>query len=305
MTLRSVAFARFLPCGGRYDLRLVIGRRTTRALSGGPNAIVARLFAEGRAVGIEIFAAGAVDRATIEAAMETARGIAGLDDDPRGFAALAKQHPTLERLHRRFAGARLGKSATVFEVFAATVLEQLVTFDEARAARNRMIRRYGAKVEGTDLVAFPTADVVAAIPPHELRAMGVGLRRATTLREGARRASRLEELRARPPEEAMAAVQSLRGVGPWTANKVAIEALGYPDGVLVGDAGVPFVTTMALTGVAGGDAELLACLEPYRPHRARVLQLFDFAQIIDHAIPGVPRKPLPTIDPHRRRPWEG
>lgn len=305
MSLRSAAVSRFLPRGGRYELSLVVGRRTIRALAGGREAIVARFFADGAAVGIEIFATPEVPRARVDEAMETARGIAAIDDDPRGFAALVKQHPTLERLHRRFGGARLDKSATVFEVFATSVLEQLVTFEEARAAKNRLIRRYGAPVEGTDLVAFPAADVVATIAPHDLRALGVGLRRATTLREVARRASRLEALRTRDPEEAMVAMQSIRGIGPWTANKVAIEALGYADAVLVGDAGAPFVTTMALTGEAGGDAEMLAALEPYRPHRARVHQLLDLALLIDHHVPGVPRRAIPVIDPHRRRPWEG
>ena len=144
-----------------------------------------------------------------------------------------RQHPTLERLHRRFWGVRLGKSASVYEVVASAIFGQLVTYQEARAARGRMVRRYGAKVEGTELVAFPTPEVVAAIPPHELCEMGLGLRRAVTLREVARRASRLEQLRARTPEDAVTALQSIRGIGPWTANKMAIEAFGWADAALV------------------------------------------------------------------------
>jgi len=56
---------------------------------------------------------------------------------------------------------------------------------------------------------------------------------------GARRARRLEELRDEPPEEAMRNMMTLRGVGPWTANVMAMQALGYADAVLVGDSGAP------------------------------------------------------------------
>jgi 3-methyladenine DNA glycosylase/8-oxoguanine DNA glycosylase len=99
-------------------------------------------------------------------------------------------------------------------------------------------------------------------------------------------------------------LQQLKGVGPWTANKVAIAALGHADGVLVGDAGMPFVTTMALTGKAGGDAEMLECLAPFSPHRARVAQLFNLSHLRLRSIPGVPTRGLPVIDPHRRTPWK-
>ena len=140
--------------------------------------------------------------------------------------------------------------------------------------------------------------------PFELRALGVGMRRATTLIAGARLGERLERLRSVPIDEAMTWLQSLRGVGIWTANKVAIGALGHADGVLVGDAGMPFVTTMALTGKAGGDDEMLACLAPFSPHRARVTRLFELGQVLIGNLPGVPRRPLPKIDPHRRHPWK-
>lgn len=305
MSLRSVASVSVAPRGGPYELRLVLGRRTTRALSGGREAVVARWTKDGAAVRIELFAAGELDGERIEQALATAIGIAGLDDDPTGFAELARQHPTVAGLFRKYGATRLGRTATMFETFAVGIIQQLVTYEEASASIRRLIYRYGARVERTDLVAFPTADVVAKIAPHELRAMGIGIRRATTLRSVASRGASLERLRAHPPEDAIARMTSLRGIGIWTATKVAIEAMGYADGILLKDAVLPFVMTMALTGTAGGDEELAAALEPFRPHRARVTQLIGLAHLLDHQVPGVPRRPLPQIDPHRRRPWEG
>ena len=60
--------------------------------------------------------------------------------------------------------------------------------------------------------------------------------------------------------------------------------------------------TMALTGKAGGDDEMVEALAPYRPHRARVKRLLELAMVLEHEIPGVPRKPPNRIDPHRRFP---
>lgn len=297
---RSIARATVLPRGGRYDLRFVLGRRTTRVVETGPNAVLAEFRPDGAAVSIELYATG---EANADRAMQTAIGVAGLEDDPSGFDDVARSHPTIARLHRRFGGTRLARTATVFETFATAVVQQLVTYEEASASLRRLIHRYGQKIG--EFTAFPTAAEVAAIPPHDLRAIGIGIRRATALRLGATRGAALERLRDHSPEEAMTRVQSLRGVGVWTAAKIAIEALGHPDVLLLRDAILPFTITMALRGAAGGDDVMTECLEPFRPHRARVVRLIQLAQLYDDEIPGVPRKPLPRIDPHRRYPWRG
>ncbi len=303
MTLRVVADRIVTPLGGAYDLRLtLLRRRAQAALRGGPDALVARFAQSGREVRVEILASGAADREDLDRALSQAIGLVGLDDDPSGLEAVVARHPLVASLHRRFAGVRLGRAPTMFEAAAAAVVRQLVTYEEASASLGRLRARYGAPVEGTDLVAFPSAPAVAAIPPHDLRAMGIGIRRATTLRLVASRARSIEALSSLPPEDVIARLQSLRGVGIWTATKVAVDAMGYQDGVLVGDAVLPYLATKALTGEAGGDDALLAALEPFRPHRARVVRLLDLALLQDHGLPGVPRRERPRIDPHRRFP---
>ncbi|MGZ3420166.1 MAG: DNA-3-methyladenine glycosylase family protein [Polyangiales bacterium] len=289
------------PRGGTYSLRLTVGRKRIRALS---DSVVVRLDEAEGGVAIEVLATRAIDESERARAIEVGVGLAGLDDDPTGLETLVKRNPMLSKLHRKYAGARLGRSPTVFESFAIAVVGQLVTFEEARAALARLRHRVGARVPGTDFIAFPTPAAVLATPVHVLRELGIGSRRAVTLREGASRAAALERLRQVTPEEAMAKIQILRGVGPWTAATVAIGAMAFADGVQVSDAVLPFVATMALTGKAGGDPEMLAALEPYRPHRQRVIQLLELASLMDHEIPGVPRRPLPRIDPHRRTPWK-
>ena len=287
-----------------FDLSLQLSsRKQLVALRGGPLPIAAQVAQEGQGIRIDVLARAPLPDEDVRRAIDDVAALSGVDDDPADFPAIAQRHPLVAKMHEQFPGARLGRVPTVWEAFATAVVEQLVTFGEAQQAVGRMRARFGLRVaEG--LRAFPTAETIAKVAPFELRELGVGMRRATTLILGARLGDRLERLRDVPIDAAMTWLQQLKGVGPWTANKVAIAALGHADGVLVGDAGMPFVTTMALTGKAGGDAEMLECLAPFSPHRARVAKLFNLAHLRLRSIPGVPNRGLPVIDPHRRMPWK-
>ncbi len=300
--LRIVKSEIVAPRGARYDLGLQVRRaEQPRALRGGPDGLAVRWSAVGASVKIDVLAAGAATPEEIAHALHTAIAMAGLDDDPADFPEIARRHPLVAELHRRYPGARLARAPGVWEAFAVAVVEQLVTWEEARDSRRRIWWRWGEPIPGTSLRAAPTGAAIARATPWELRECGLGLRRASTLLGGARRARTLDAMVTLDADEMMRRLRTLPGVGVWTANKVAMSAMGHPDACLEGDAVAPFVTTLALTGRAGGDAEMRACLEPFRPHRARVHRLFELAER-DGGVPGVPPRMRPRVDPHRRLP---
>jgi 3-methyladenine DNA glycosylase/8-oxoguanine DNA glycosylase len=290
-----------------YDLSLFARAGELFVLRGGERGLAVRIGARLGAphvdVVIEALGAGDATAEDSERAILAGEGLAGLLDDPRPFAPLARAHPLVADLHGRFRGLRLSRTPTVWESFVRAVVGQLVTFGEARLAVERMKKRWGGPLGATGLYAMPTAEAIQGAPSWAMHECGVGARRAATLRAGAMRAARLEEMRETPADEAIRRMRSIRGVGIWTANSVAMDALGHADAVLVGDAGAPRLVTVALTGRAGGDAEMLACLEPFRPHRARVLSLLYLAQSRGIVFPGLEPRPLPRIDRHRRMPW--
>ncbi len=303
--LRVVTSASFVPRGTGYDPALRLKKRFF-ALRGGPDAIVVALGfsrAEG-AVRVKIVARGECSSEDVEHAISAARAHAAVDDDPTEFVSMVREHPLLGRLAREV-DVRLPKTPTVFESFVVAVIEQLVTSTEARASIRRLWAATGELVPGTKLRVAPTADAVRRFPMWRMHAIGVGSRRAATLREGALRGEALERLRTMAPEVALEKIQSLRGVGPWTANAVARNALGWADAVPVGDFHAPFTITAALGGPndlsrddpQAADAALLEVLEPFRPHRARVALLVE-----RHTMREGPWRP-PRIDPHRREPW--
>ena len=74
--------------------------------------------------------------------------------------------------------------------------------------------------------------------------------------------------------EAAARLAAYPGVGPWTVAKTLVVSHGDPDQVEVGDFHVKHIVVHHLTGrPRGSDEEMLALLEPFRPHRGRVIRL--------------------------------
>lgn len=299
--LRVVATASFRPRGGCYDVR-PLKKRPVRALRGGADGLVAAYAIRAGSVEITILAAGAGgDEADVSWAMAAARDMAAVDDDPTEFLALARTHPLVAELAAKF-DCRIGRTPTVFESFARAVIEQLVTTYEALTSIRKLFAHTGEQVGATFLRAAPTPRAVLAVAPWKLHTLGIGSRRSRALREGARRGAALERLRDVDPAIAATKLESLPGVGPWTANLVARNALGWADAVPVQDCHAHYVISEALTGEQGDDDAMLEALAPFRPHRARVVTLITIAQVAA-ALPGFAPVRLPRIDLHRREPW--
>jgi 3-methyladenine DNA glycosylase/8-oxoguanine DNA glycosylase len=303
--LDVAASATFVPRGPGYDPQLRLARRFV-ALRGGEHALVLALGfsrADG-AVQVKVLAREAPSSEDVERAICAARALTAVDDDPSEFLAMVRGHPVLGPLALR-ADPRIPIAPTLFESFTVAVIEQLVTSVEARASVRRLWQLAGEPVPGTTLRAAPTGPAVLRVPMWNMHAIGIGSRRAVTLREGAARAAALEELRSEAPERMLEKLQSLRGVGPWTANAVARSALGWADAVPVGDFHAPYTIAAALGGPSdlsrddprAADAALLEVLEPFRPHRARVAVLLERPSAIGE------RWRPPRVDRHRRQPW--
>jgi 3-methyladenine DNA glycosylase/8-oxoguanine DNA glycosylase len=140
----------------------------------------------------------------------------------------------------------------------------------------------------------PAAAILARTPYWTLHRFGIERRRAEVIIGAARRATRLEETTAMSLAEARQRLGAFPGVGPWTAAKVALVALGDPDAVPVGDYHLPHSVGYALEGtVRSTDKRMLELLEPYRGHRARVIRLIGIAGITAPRFG--PRLPLRNI----------
>lgn len=198
--------------------------------------------------------------------------IAGLDDDP---GSLQTDHPVVGELHRRHPGWRFGRTDLVFDALVRAICGQKVTGDEAAAAIRGLRQLFGDPAPGPRAMRLPPdPERMAQAPYWVYHEIHLEKRRADVLRQVAASAARFRQMGEATPSEAAAQLASIGGVGPWTVAKTLSVSHGDTDQVEVGDFHLKHIVVYHLTGrPRGTDEEMLELLEPFRPHRGRVIRL--------------------------------
>ncbi|HYU93926.1 MAG TPA: DNA-3-methyladenine glycosylase 2 family protein [Actinomycetota bacterium] len=207
-----------------------------------------------------------------EWALDAAPELLGARDPVDGFDPA----PGIVRdLHRRMTGLRIPRSRAVFEALAPTILEQKVPGAEAFASYRNLVRAFGETAPGPGGLRLPPSpEALARTPYPAFHPLGIERRRADTLRAAASRAVRLEETVGMPLPQAYRRIEAFPGVGPWSAARVAMVALGDADAVPLGDYHFPHMVAWAfIRRPRGSDEQMLELLEPFAGHRGRVLRL--------------------------------
>jgi 3-methyladenine DNA glycosylase/8-oxoguanine DNA glycosylase len=262
---RTVAFARMGigdPCLRVVDDAIWRATRTPEGLATERLWLVAR-----DSVAVEAWGPGA------DWVLRHAPNLCGALDHPEHFQP---EQPLLHHLARSHPGLRIGRTEAVFETALFVTLEQRVATRDAWQSWRHMIRALGEPAPGPPmgLWAPPPPERIAATPYDVFHRFNVERRRADVLKRLAVVAHRLEELVDMSLEAAYARLRAIIGVGPWTAARTAMLALGDCDAVFLGDLHVPHMVSSALAGERrGSDERMLELLEPFRGHRARVVRL--------------------------------
>jgi AraC family transcriptional regulator of adaptative response / DNA-3-methyladenine glycosylase II len=147
---------------------------------------------------------------------------------------LARDHP----------GLRLPGAIDGFEIATRAVLGQQVTVQAASTLARRFAAAFGDPIETPDPelgCLFPTPAAIAALAPATIAATcGVVGSRAQAIVALARalESGTLRLDGSSPVEATLAALETLPGVGPWTAQYIAMRALAWPDAFPHPDVGV-------------------------------------------------------------------
>lgn len=190
-----------------------------------------------------------------------------LDADPAGVAAVLGKDPVLGPLVARRPGLRRPGTVDPAELAVRAVLGQQVSVAAARTLASRLAAAVGEPVPGaggTLTHAFPSMAALARLDPEGLpmprsRASTlVGL--ARTLHDGS------VMLDPADPGRSRAGLLALPGIGPWTADYVAMRALGDRDAFPATDL-VVRQAARAL-GLPGEARALTDHAEAWRPVRA-------------------------------------
>jgi AraC family transcriptional regulator of adaptative response / DNA-3-methyladenine glycosylase II len=220
------------------------------------------------------------------AASERVRRLLDADCDPSAVDQQLGADPVLGPLVRATPGLRVPGQVDGDETAIRTVIGQQVSVPGARTVAGRLVAAHGREVRSpvpglTHL--FPDAATLAALDPESLpmpRARGralVGLARAlaggtVVLDRGPDR------------DDVRAALLALPGIGPWTADYVAMRALGHPDVFLPADLAVRRLLAER-AGSAGADPDP----ETWRPWRSYALM-----HLWNTLMPDTPAPPRPA-----------
>lgn len=210
-----------------------------------------------------------------DAAVSGVPDLLGARDDVAGFCP---SHPVLREAWRRRPGLRVPRSGRVIDALVPAVLEQKVTGLEAHRSWRLLVRRFGAAAPGPapqGMLVPPTAEEWRHIPSWEWHRAGVDGPRSRAAVAACRVADRLEETLAMSPDQALARLRTVPGVGAWTAAEIAQRALGNADAVSVGDYHLPALVGWALAGRPVDDDGMLELLAPYTGHRHRAIRLIE------------------------------
>jgi AraC family transcriptional regulator of adaptative response / DNA-3-methyladenine glycosylase II len=174
------------------------------------------------------------------AALARMRALLDADADPVAVDAHLSTDPLLAPLVAARPGLRVPGHVDGAEVAVRAVLGQQVTVVAARTAAARLVAAHGRPVETgvpglTHL--FPDAATVAALPPEEFR-MPRARGRALVGMCAAIAAGEVVLDRGPDRGDVRRTLLALPGIGPWTADYIALRALGHPDVWLPTDVGV-------------------------------------------------------------------
>ncbi len=186
-----------------------------------------------------------------------------LDADPLAVVAALGENAA--------AGQRLPGCVDRFELAVRAVLGQQVTVAAARTLAARFVERFGETLAdappGTDRL-FPSAQAMAGESPDRIGELGIIGRRGATILELARRWPELLYARMQgSPDEALAELQGVAGIGPWTAHYMLMRGWSWPDAFPPGDVILRQRLSTGLPALLAPKA-YLAAAEKYRPYRS-------------------------------------
>jgi AraC family transcriptional regulator, regulatory protein of adaptative response / DNA-3-methyladenine glycosylase II len=202
--------------------------------------------------------------------IERARRLFDLGADPLQITEHLRRNPILRRRVEDAPGLRVPGSWDGFELAVRAVLGQQISVKGAATLAGRLTKAFGRPLEGCYSLPglthlFPLPEVLAEA---DLSPFGIPKARAKTICTLARQVHRRELVldASQDLSGVIASLCEIPGIGPWTANYIAMRALGETDAFPADDLWL----RRALSNGSGplSAAQLVDAAEAWRPWRA-------------------------------------
>jgi len=196
--------------------------------------------------------------------------ILSLDHDATGWVELGARDRVLGELQRARPGLRPVLFSTPWEAGVWSILTQRTQYRQALRIREALVAAAGTplSVDGTVHRPFPSPEAVLAVDELPLPSV-----KADRVRGVAQAALRGEldaaRLRALDPEDAMAAVRELPGIGPFSAALIVIRGAGAADAPATSEPRVRAIAAERYDDPALEESDAFAAFgERWRPWRS-------------------------------------
>lgn len=248
--------------------------RTTRPPSG-PATLLLRQRDE-RSVDARAWGPGATE------VLDALPALLGVHDDTTDFHPT---HPVVLDAHRRHPGLRTPATGRLMEALVPAVVEQKVLGTDAFAAQRRLLTVHGEPAPGPAPAGMrvpPDPAVWPTLASWDWHRAGVDPKRYRALQAATRLGPQLQRLTDSGDRTALyAGLRSVPGIGAWTISEVATRVVGDADAVPWGDYHLGRTVGTGLAGrIVETDAEVAELLEPFRPHRQRVVRLLGLSPFV-------------------------
>jgi len=211
------------------------------------------------------------DLRDLTTAVSRCRQLLDLDADPVAVWEALRGDPLVGPVVERDPGRRVPGAADGFELAVRAVIGQQVSVPGARTVAGRLVQAAGDPLPGADGTIthlFPTPVALAELAGRQpgAFAMPAGRRRAlVALAEAVERGDVVIDPGA-DPDELRRSLVRLPGIGPWTAEYVAMRALRDPDAFMPTDLGIR--RAARAIGLPDDPVRLAALTESWRPWRS-------------------------------------
>ncbi len=202
------------------------------------------------------------------------RRLFGLDRPAAEQTPLARD-PLLAGSIQALPGLRVPGTWDPFETVIRILLGQQVSVAGATTLAGRLVEAFGEPVSGLSGFGlsrvFPPAVTIAEARVEQIRAVGLPDARARAIRAFAQAYAeeRVHLDASRPLDETVATLEALPGIGPWTAQMIALRCCGQLDAFPSGDLGLRRAVGRLLGAPeVVAEAEVVRVAEAWRPYRA-------------------------------------
>ena len=197
------------------------------------------------------------------------RQLLDLDADPMRY------EPLLEKSFPNTSGMRLPGTVDGFELAVRAILGQQITVAAARTLSARLVAACGRAIPKRAITPigglshfFPDAATMVQVPASALGALGIVRQRQAAIigLAGAVVQGQLDLRPGAPVEQTIQQLQSINGIGPWTAQYIAMRALRWPDAFPTGD--IALHKALGLMHQANAKALAQTASQAWRPWRS-------------------------------------